>query len=191
MHLRLRLDDAVDIAVRLEAGPEEDWQVRATAHVTPPYLALGVERAPANGQARQLTWMREPLALAALLALAVVLWPGATVHRSARCPTAPRASSSPGLRSSVVWRRWCLHLGQTSRGSTSSTLQARNCGHFRSLLRRRSRGWRRRARPWLRRGRRRRSARRDWTLAGLLRRTFALAVFACSGCGGRGRVLHT
>jgi hypothetical protein len=38
---------------------EEDWQVRATANVTPPYLALEVERAPANGQPRQLTWMLE------------------------------------------------------------------------------------------------------------------------------------
>jgi hypothetical protein len=98
---------------------EEHWQVRATANVTPPYLALEVERAPAGGQPRQLTWMlerwaaalvriddrpevrahltggaREPrphpagrlgspggaLALAALLALAVALWPRTTVH---------------------------------------------------------------------------------------------------------------
>jgi hypothetical protein len=98
---------------------EEDWQVRATANVTPPYLALEVERAPVDGQPRQLTWMlerwaaalvridarpearahltggaKEPrphpagrlgspggaLGLAALLALAVVLWPRATVH---------------------------------------------------------------------------------------------------------------
>jgi hypothetical protein len=99
---------------------EEDWQVRATANVTPPYLALEVERAPVDGQPRQLTWMlerwaaalvriddrpearahltggaKEPrqhpagrlgspggaLGLAALLALAVVLWPRATVHQ--------------------------------------------------------------------------------------------------------------
>jgi hypothetical protein len=99
---------------------EEDWQVRATANVTPPYLALEVERAPVNGQPRQLTWMlerwaaalvcidarpearahltggaKEPrphpagrlgspggaLGLAALLALAVFLWPRATVHQ--------------------------------------------------------------------------------------------------------------
>ncbi|AKJ00443.1 hypothetical protein ATI61_104149 [Archangium gephyra] len=98
---------------------EEDWQVRATANVTPPYLALEVERAPVNGQPRQLTWMLErwaatlmridtrqevrahltggpkesrprpagrlgspkaALALAALLALTVGLWPRATVH---------------------------------------------------------------------------------------------------------------
>ncbi len=98
---------------------EEDWQVRAIANVTPPYLALEVERAPVNGQPRQLTWMLErwavafmridtrpearahltggpkaprprpagrlgspggALGLAALLALAVVLWPRATVH---------------------------------------------------------------------------------------------------------------
>ncbi|WPB75689.1 hypothetical protein KYC5002_42680 [Archangium violaceum] len=38
---------------------EESWQVRATANVTPPYLALEVEHAPANGQPRQLTWMLE------------------------------------------------------------------------------------------------------------------------------------
>ncbi|HEX5750847.1 MAG TPA: hypothetical protein VFZ09_31775 [Archangium sp.] len=43
---------------------EEDWQVRATANVTPPYLALEVERAPANGQPRQLTWMLERWAVA-------------------------------------------------------------------------------------------------------------------------------
>jgi hypothetical protein len=112
-------------ALLLMPGPkgdlraEENWQVRATANVTPPYLALEVERAPANGQPRQLTWMlerwavtfmridtrpevrthltggakgprphpagrlrspRAALALAALLALAVVLWPRATVH---------------------------------------------------------------------------------------------------------------
>ncbi len=99
---------------------EEDWQVRATANVSPPYLALEMERAPVNGQPRQLTWMLErwavammridtrpevrahltggakaprprpagrlgspggALGLAVLLALAVVLWPRATVHR--------------------------------------------------------------------------------------------------------------
>ena len=43
---------------------EEDWQVRATANVTPPYLALEVERAPVNGQPRQLTWMLERWAAA-------------------------------------------------------------------------------------------------------------------------------
>jgi hypothetical protein len=98
---------------------EEDWQVRATANVSPPYLALEMERAPVNGQPRQLTWMLErwavammridtrpevrahltggakaprprpagrlgspggALGLAVLLALAVVLWPRATVH---------------------------------------------------------------------------------------------------------------
>ncbi|AKJ00445.1 hypothetical protein ATI61_104147 [Archangium gephyra] len=98
---------------------EEDWQVRATANVTPPYLALEVERAPVNGQPRQLTWMlkrwaatlmridtrqevrahltggpkesrprpagrlgspKAALALAALLALGVVLWPRAALH---------------------------------------------------------------------------------------------------------------
>jgi hypothetical protein len=98
---------------------EENWQVRATANVTPPYLALEVEHAPTNGQPRQLTWMlerwaatfmridtrpevrahlaggpkesrprppgrlgspRAGLAIAALLALAVVLWPRATVQ---------------------------------------------------------------------------------------------------------------
>ncbi|WP_375770697.1 hypothetical protein NR798_07295 [Archangium gephyra] len=101
---------------------EEDWQVRATANVTPPYLALEVEHAPANGQPRQLTWMLErwaaalvridtrpeacahltggakeirprpagrlgspggALGLASLLALAVLLWPRATVHLQA------------------------------------------------------------------------------------------------------------
>jgi hypothetical protein len=98
---------------------EENWQVRATANVTPPYLALEVEHAPVNGQPRQLTWMLErwavalmridtrpetrahltggpkaprprpagrlgspggALGLAALLALAVVLWPRATMR---------------------------------------------------------------------------------------------------------------
>lgn len=34
-----------------------DWQVRATANVTPPYLALELERAPESGQAKELTWM--------------------------------------------------------------------------------------------------------------------------------------
>ncbi|MFY0526255.1 hypothetical protein ACN28I_25005 [Archangium gephyra] len=43
---------------------EEDWQLRATANVTPPYLALEVEHAPANGQPRQLTWMLERWAAA-------------------------------------------------------------------------------------------------------------------------------
>ncbi|HZH13759.1 MAG TPA: hypothetical protein VE057_05300 [Archangium sp.] len=43
---------------------EEDWQVRATANVSPPYLALEVEHAPANGQPRQLTWMLERWAAA-------------------------------------------------------------------------------------------------------------------------------
>jgi hypothetical protein len=101
---------------------EENWQVRATANVSPPYLALEVEHAPVNGQARQLSWMierwaaalvridtrpearahltggaKEPrprpagrlgspggaLGLAVLLALAVVLWPRATVHPQA------------------------------------------------------------------------------------------------------------
>ncbi len=49
---------------------------------------------------------------------------------SARCRTVRRTCSSPGLRCYGVWRRWCLRLGQTSRGSTASSLQARNCGHF-------------------------------------------------------------
>ena len=101
---------------------EENWQVRATANVSPPYLALEVEHAPVNGQPRQLLWMierwaaalvridtwpearahltggaKEPrprpagrlgspggaLGLAVLLALAVVLWPRATVHPQA------------------------------------------------------------------------------------------------------------
>ena len=59
-------------ALLLMPGPkgdlraEEDWQVRATAHVTPPCLALEVERAPANGQPRQLTWMLERWAAAAV-----------------------------------------------------------------------------------------------------------------------------
>ena len=104
---------------------EEDWQVRVTANVSPPYLALEVEHAPANGQPRQLSWMmerwaaalvridtrpearahltggaKEPrprpagrlgspggaLGLALLLALAVVLWPRATVHPQAVHP---------------------------------------------------------------------------------------------------------
>ena len=104
---------------------EEDWQVRATANVSPPYLALEVEHAPVNGQPRQLLWMierwaaalvridnwpearahltggaKEPrprpagrlgspggaLGLASLLALAVVLWPRATVHPQAVHP---------------------------------------------------------------------------------------------------------
>jgi hypothetical protein len=101
---------------------EENWQVRATANVSPPYLALEVEHAPVNGQPRQLSWMierwaaalvridtrpearahltggaKEPrprpagrlgspggaLGLASLLALAVLLWPRATVHPQA------------------------------------------------------------------------------------------------------------
>jgi hypothetical protein len=37
--------------------PEEDWQVRASSSVAPPYLALEVERAPVDGQAPELTWM--------------------------------------------------------------------------------------------------------------------------------------
>ncbi|RKG59089.1 ATP-dependent helicase HrpA [Corallococcus exercitus] len=36
---------------------------------------------------------------------------------------------------------------------------------------------------------RRSSARHDWTFAGLLRRTFALDVWACGRCGGKRRVL--
>ncbi|HYO70057.1 MAG TPA: hypothetical protein VEU33_28675 [Archangium sp.] len=43
---------------------EENWQLRATANVTPPYLALEVEHAPENGQPRQLTWMLERWAAA-------------------------------------------------------------------------------------------------------------------------------
>lgn len=124
---------------------EENWQVRATANVTPPYLALEVEHAPANGQPRQLTWMLERwagtfmridtrpevqahltggpkefrprpagrlgsprvgLALAALLALAVFLWPRATeylpqevhsldLHSTVEKPLYTRSSEEP------------------------------------------------------------------------------------------------
>ncbi|WP_375770282.1 hypothetical protein NR798_05150 [Archangium gephyra] len=65
-----RNDETGNPALLLMPGPkgdlraEEDWQVRATANVTPPYLALEVERAPANGQPRQLTWMMERWAAA-------------------------------------------------------------------------------------------------------------------------------
>ena len=99
---------------------EEDWRLRATTNVTPPYLALEVEHAPENGNPRQLSWLlerwaaalvriddrpearahltggaKEPrphpagrlgslggaLGLASLLALAVVFWPRASMHR--------------------------------------------------------------------------------------------------------------
>jgi hypothetical protein len=51
---------------------------------------------------------------------------------------------------------------------------------------RRRRAWRPRQRPA--RSRRRRG-RREWTFAGLLRRTFDFDVFVCVRCGGRRRVL--
>jgi hypothetical protein len=57
-------------ALLLMPGPkgdlraEEEWHVRATTSVTPPYLALEVEHAPVNGQLRQLTWMLERWAAA-------------------------------------------------------------------------------------------------------------------------------
>jgi len=123
---------------------EENWQVRVTANVSPPYLALEVEHAPVNGQPRQLSWMIErwaaalvridtrpearahltggakesrprpagrlgspggALGLASLLALAVVLWPRATVppqevhfqavHSMAEKPIFIRSSDGP------------------------------------------------------------------------------------------------
>ncbi len=37
--------------------PTNDWQVRATSSVTPPYLAFEVEKAPEGGQVKELTWM--------------------------------------------------------------------------------------------------------------------------------------
>jgi len=66
-------------------------------------------------------------------------------------------------------RRASLRLEQTSRGSTASSLQVRNCGHFWSPKQvRRGQAWHLRPRS----GRNRRSSgRREWTFAKLLRRT--------------------
>lgn len=49
---------------RGDLRPVEDWRVRATANVTPPYLALEVERAPGDGRPRHLTWMLQRWAAA-------------------------------------------------------------------------------------------------------------------------------
>ncbi|HZI08085.1 MAG TPA: hypothetical protein VEZ71_28965 [Archangium sp.] len=56
---------------------EENWQVRATANVSPPYLALEVEHAPVNGQPRQLLWMIERWAAALVR---IDTWPEARAH---------------------------------------------------------------------------------------------------------------
>ncbi|MCY1073827.1 hypothetical protein [Archangium lansingense] len=47
-----------------ELRPQEDWEVRLTSHVAPPYLALEVERAPVDGQPQQLAWMLDRWATA-------------------------------------------------------------------------------------------------------------------------------
>jgi hypothetical protein len=86
----------------------------------------------------------------------------------------------------VAWRPWCLRLGQTSRDFTASSLQASNCGHFWSpkQVRRRSVALEAATRK---KPRRERTQRVDQ--AGLLRRIFAVEVFACVRCRGRRRVL--
>ncbi|WNG54308.1 hypothetical protein F0U59_05580 [Archangium gephyra] len=74
---------------------EEDWQVRATANVTPPYLALEVERAPANGQLRQLTWMLERWAVTLMR---IDTRPEARAHLTAgpQKPSPPRSRPPSG-----------------------------------------------------------------------------------------------